>query len=174
MSNANVSGQLGTDSSLAPEGLRQAQKLAERLKDEKIDAIYCSPMKRCQQTAEPIAKILDQKPIIDDRLKEVEWGDFDGKSAEEVRVAVEKLPKDYLDTYQYDFHRFNGESYKDVEKRIYDFLSDLSSQTYKRVLVVTHGGPVRMLNYILTGEKIKYQQNGVVIRRKLSKLHLLQ
>jgi broad specificity phosphatase PhoE len=174
LSEANVDGSIGTDSSLADKGRQQAEELASKLKDEGLDVIFCSPLKRCIQTAEPISRLLSQKPVVDPRLKEVDWGTFDGKTKEEVTAAVGMPPKDYLDTYAYDFTKFGGENYKDMEKRLHQFLDDLKGRPYKKILVVTHGAPVRMLNYLLTGQKIKYQPNATVIRHNLSKVHLLK
>ncbi len=50
------------DTPLSPEGIKQANKLAERIKKLKIDFIYSSPYKRAKQTAEIISKKL-KKPI---------------------------------------------------------------------------------------------------------------
>jgi broad specificity phosphatase PhoE len=58
------------DSPLSRNGKRQAKKLAKRLKDEKIDAIYSSDLKRAKQTAKFIAKSHRLKIIFDKRLRE--------------------------------------------------------------------------------------------------------
>jgi broad specificity phosphatase PhoE len=175
LSQANVDGTIGVNNTpLTNDGWQQAEELASKLKDESLDAIFCSPLKRCRQTAEPISKLLNQIPIVDERLREVEWGSFDGKTKEDIAAAVGMEPKDYLDTYAYDFTKFGGESYINLEDRLHQLLDDLKAKPYKKVLVVTHGAPVRMLNYLLTGQKIKYQPNAVIIRHNLSQVHLLK
>ena len=43
------------DPPLAPQGARQAGQMARWLKDEGIDALYSSPMRRARETADPLA-----------------------------------------------------------------------------------------------------------------------
>jgi len=52
-----------TDVPLSKTGIEQAYKVAKRLKQEKVDAIYCSDLKRAKQTAEIIA-LEHNLPII--------------------------------------------------------------------------------------------------------------
>ncbi len=62
-----------TDTSLTYTGKTQARKVAERLKGEKFDIIYSSPLKRAKQTANIINKFHNKGIIIDDRIKEYQY-----------------------------------------------------------------------------------------------------
>lgn len=74
------------DVPLSEEGMVQAHRLAEhfaKLKDPIAD-IYCSPLQRAATTAGVIADILNKKPLIVDGLREMSFGDWDGKTSKEV------------------------------------------------------------------------------------------
>src|ERR1700680_3280975 len=64
------------DLPLSKIGRQQAQDLAERLSAIHFDAIYSSPLLRCQQTAAPIAGRLGLTPIIVDGIKEIKLGNL--------------------------------------------------------------------------------------------------
>jgi len=165
-SEANKAGTTGGDTDLTREGRLQAQGLAERLAGLGIEAIYCSPLKRTSQTAQPLADNINKQLIIDKRIAEVNWGDFDGKDEKLFIKAIGMHPRDCLDTYSYDFRSYNGESSSDVEARVKSFVEDLKEQPYKLVLVVCHGGIVRWLHYIITGDKIGWQPNAEALHLK--------
>src|SRR5258708_31210909 len=55
-------------------GREQAQALAERLSKVSFDAIYSSPLRRCLETAAPLAESLGIQPIIVEDLKEIKPG----------------------------------------------------------------------------------------------------
>lgn len=59
-------------SSLSQRGVKQSRLAAKRFKGVKFNKIYCSPLERCKQTVEIIAKSHHQKVIYDDRLEEVD------------------------------------------------------------------------------------------------------
>ena len=63
-----------SDSGLTKEGQIQLQKTKMFLKEYKIDAIFCSDLDRSFESAKIISEPHKLKPIIDDRLKEINWG----------------------------------------------------------------------------------------------------
>ena len=81
------------DIPLSKEGEEQADKLAKRLKDEKIDKIYASPLKRACKTAEIINKYHKLPINIEDGLREISYGIFDGISKEEREKDEEENSK---------------------------------------------------------------------------------
>lgn len=164
---ANKSGVIGTDSNLTEEGKQQAKELGDKLSREQIDVIYCSPLKRTSQTALPLAEKLGREIFIDERIREVDWGDFDGLPGSFFKKTIGMEPRDSLDSYAYDFHQHHGESSADVERRVRSFVDELRTKPYGKVLIITHGGIVRMLHYVITGEKILYQPNAKVINLKI-------
>jgi probable phosphomutase (TIGR03848 family) len=70
---------------LNAEGQRQAYRLVERLAGVPITAVYSSPLERCLETAAPLAQKLSLEVQVDGDLREVEFGDWTGKSLEELK-----------------------------------------------------------------------------------------
>ena len=73
-----------TDVDLNEVGQEQARKLAQRLASEKIDGIYSSDLKRAMQTAEAVAAVRGMTVASSKELRELNVGDFEGKSPEEI------------------------------------------------------------------------------------------
>jgi broad specificity phosphatase PhoE len=120
------------DAELSPLGIEQAYKLKGILKNNHFDAAFCSDLKRAVDTTEIVFK--DITPIIQDpRIRECNYGDFNGELSEIVEPMQEKLISD----------RFpNGESYEDVKERISSFLNDLMKDyNNKEIAIVAHKAP---------------------------------
>ena len=66
------------DIELNEEGRKQAEKTRELLQAEKIDLIVCSPLKRAIQTAEIINENRNTTIVIDERITERDFGEFEG------------------------------------------------------------------------------------------------
>ena len=81
-----------TDIPLSKEGMIQAEKVGQRLKD-KFDVIYTSPLTRAVQTAEIISKTSSMSPIIYDNLIEVDFGEWEG-------LTFEQVERDYAKEYK--------------------------------------------------------------------------
>jgi len=65
---------------LSKSGLDQAELLAQRLKDVNIDGIYCSPLERTLETAEPLAETKGLVIIPDDHFIEIDFKEWTRKS----------------------------------------------------------------------------------------------
>jgi isoleucyl-tRNA synthetase len=129
---------------LTEEGKMQVQNSAEAMRDAKIDLIVCSPFTRTRETAAIVAETLgisEDKIIIDDRLHEINPGDFDGTSWDNYHNYVYQSGQDW-------FTRkiAGGDSLKDVQIRTGAVLYELE-KTHKdsNILLVTHGGPAWLL-----------------------------
>jgi probable phosphoglycerate mutase len=72
------------DVALSDDGVAQATALGERLKDQKIAAVYCSDMKRAVHTAQCVAKPHGLTPIQDPGLREIDHGKWEGRVHKEV------------------------------------------------------------------------------------------
>jgi broad specificity phosphatase PhoE len=77
------------DSPLDELGREQARRLAERLREEAVVALYTSPLRRAQETADIIGRALDVPVVPDERLQEYDVGDIAGLTWEQV---VERYP----------------------------------------------------------------------------------
>lgn len=150
---------------LRPSYVADIRKVTERLPGD-FDAFYSSPSARCQQLA---SKLNTTQIILDKRLMELNFGTWEMKRWSEI-------PEDELGPWTKDFinHRpAGGESYFSMELRINTFIKDLLRTGHKKVLVVTHGGPIRhFIKYILKmpSENIfKIQvEAGQIVRLRIS------
>ena len=66
------------DVELNEQGIKQAEETRNYLKNEKIDLILCKKKKRAMQTAEIIKQGRNIKMIIDERISERDFGEFEG------------------------------------------------------------------------------------------------
>lgn len=124
------------ESELTEKGKQQAQALASRLKDEQdennITAIFVSPLKRARDTAAAIEKALHLTAIPDERLKEINFGCFEGKKWN---------TPEFLHIYKNPFLQFpGGESLTHVAYRAYDIIEEIKTKPQNgNVLFVCHG-----------------------------------
>src|SRR3989344_1189461 len=138
------------DPNLSSQGKLQAQKLAQRLKSEKIDEIYTSDLTRCKETAAAIAVFHPSVKIHNaPLLRERNHGEFEGKKQDEISK----------ENYEKFFHTLEqrpkgGESWIDVGKRAEKFIQGLHTSD-KTVLLVTHGGTIIGLLCLLTNTPAK-------------------
>ena len=121
-------------------GMKQAKELGKIVSDKKFDVIFCSDLKRAFDSAK-LGFAKRYKIIQDKRLRECNYGDFNGKSAKGFKDNLH----DYLNkSFQ------NGESYKDVEKRISSFLKFLKKNyDEKHIAIVAHQGPQLALDVLI-------------------------
>jgi alpha-ribazole phosphatase len=103
---------------------------------EPADVIFTSPLERCRRLAE---RLPAAKRISDDRLKEVFFGEWEGRQWDELPEADVRA---WADDFVYA-RPPGGESLISLAARAADFLEELRGQPYKRVAVVTHAGFVR-------------------------------
>jgi len=68
-------------------GKRQVEALAQSLKDIKVDAIYCSPLRRAQETARAISRFHKSEVVTLDGLTELDVGEVDGMTYEEMKTS---------------------------------------------------------------------------------------
>ena len=68
-------------------GKKQAEALAQALKNEKVDAIYTSPLRRAQETAYAINRFHQVEVVTLDGLKELDVGEVDGMTYDEMRSS---------------------------------------------------------------------------------------
>ncbi|MFZ1164861.1 histidine phosphatase family protein [Mycobacterium sp.] len=64
---------------LDDKGRAQAAELVGRIGDLPIKAVVCSPLLRCRSTVEPLAAALGIEPVVDERLSEVDYGEWTGR-----------------------------------------------------------------------------------------------
>ncbi|MCD6528431.1 histidine phosphatase family protein [bacterium] len=131
---------------LTNKGKKDIQRAAQKLKQKGIDLIFASDTRRTRETAEIVAKKLGLKVNYDKRLRDVNWGIYQGKSKLKA-WAYYKNPK-----LKFKKAPPGGESWADVEKRIVGFLKELEKKyKQKTILIVSHGDPLWLLEGWLRG-----------------------
>jgi alpha-ribazole phosphatase/probable phosphoglycerate mutase len=128
------------DCELSELGKKQSMELRSQTKDKKFDAVFCSDLKRAVESAKITWEGI--YPIVQDkRLRECNYGNYEGTASENVDAMMKScIDKPFPD----------GESYRDVEKRIRDFLNDLSLKyPGKHIAIVAHRAPQLALDVIL-------------------------
>jgi broad specificity phosphatase PhoE len=144
-----------TDVLLTKRGIEQARKAGEALKKYGIDAVYSSPLLRCFQTAIEISKVLGLgQVIVDKRLREIEFGVFEGLSLEEARKAYPKIFR-ARQRDKWNYRIPGGESYADASKRSLDLLREVEGKGHKCVLFVTHVSIMKVLLRALCNLSLK-------------------
>lgn len=145
-----VNGQI--DEPLAPEGIKQA-KAAISLIPESIKYIYVSPLKRARQTAEIINSKLKRPISLHIGLTEIHMGSLAGKSWDQMGSGAELKKKHRA--IEFDYRAKGGESVSDVKKRVISFLKKINGQHLDyEVLIVTHGGIIRLLHLLEHGSQL--------------------
>ena len=140
-----------SDPELAPEGREQAERLADRLMHEKIDAIYVTSLRRTAQTAAPLAAKLGIEPKVEPDLREVYLGEWEG-------FAFRKYVSERHPTAQKMFaeKRWDvipgAESNEAFAERVHRGLSRIvADHRGQRVVVVVHGGVIGQILSLITG-----------------------
>lgn len=104
---------------------------------ENPDIIYSSPSTRCTLLAQKINPVF----TIDNRLSELDFGDWEGATWDTVNEADLKIwMDDFVNTIVP-----GGESMRQMSVRVLSFWSELIQSGYKKVVIVTHGGVIRLI-----------------------------
>lgn len=141
-----------TDDLLTARGRKQMEAAAGALP---WDRIVTSPLKRCTEFAEPLAARLKLPMEIDERLREMHFGDWEGRSAAELlESAGNALTRFWHDPASYTPP--GAESLRDFQARVLAAWDELRrSVNGGRVLVVGHGGPMRTILCAVLGHPLE-------------------
>ena len=128
-----------TDVELTEKGIDQAKMLAQEAKQQKLDIIISSPLKRARETAEIVAGECQIPVVIEDRLIEQDYGIYEG---------VDRKDEAFLSNKRNFAYKYpGGESMMQVACRVYGLLDEIKEQyAGKTVLLVCHGGVCRIIN----------------------------
>jgi broad specificity phosphatase PhoE len=131
-------------------GVRQAHELLERLDGTDLHAIYSSDSTRAVQTAEIFADAREMAVSQDARLREVNFGEWEGLTRDEIN-----------DRYAGAFREWDacklaaptgGETDLEMAERVIEALRDIAANHPDEcVLVVTSGGPIRAVQADASG-----------------------
>jgi glycyl-tRNA synthetase len=125
-------------------GIKQSKELPKQIGNKEFDVVFCSDLKRAVESAK--ISFADKYKIIEDkRLRECNYGDYNGKEEDNVNY-LEHIDKKFP----------SGESLKDVEIRIKDFL-DFLVENYngKHIAIVSHKAPQLAIEVLLNNKSWK-------------------
>ncbi len=140
-----------TDVDLSDEGRHQAEALALRLSDDRIAAVYCSPLKRTVETATIVARPQGLTPIQRDGLREINHGRWESLRRSDVEA---QFPEEYAawEEDPFIYAPLEGESGLSVMARALPVIREIVLRhTGQNVAVVSHKATIRLIISSLLG-----------------------
>lgn len=135
-----------SDIQLNDNGRLQAEKAAAALRHVSIDAVYCSPLQRSRETALIIAQSLNLTPAVDERIREIDFGLWEGKTRDEIEAGFQKGWQDWTSAPGTVRAGDTGETGSEVWSRVQSFIVEKSAfHQNQSVLIVGHNTSNRML-----------------------------
>lgn len=133
-----------SDIPLSPKGEEGLRQLATEFQYPRVELVYSSPLRRCTQTADILYP--DTQVIAMDGLMDMNLGEFEGKTFEELRGSddFEKWIKN-----SFEFTPPRGEQLSAFAERIVHAVSDIfvgmMEQRVANAAIITHGGVIMTL-----------------------------
>ena len=132
-----------TDITLNTNGIKQAELITQKIANLKINNIISSDLKRAYMTAQIINSKFNKKIETDKRIREFCFGTLEG-------ITRDKITQETWENFNKNAKQFNAETNEEIFNRIKSFIDDIKSNNInKNILVVTHGGPIKMIKYYL-------------------------
>jgi len=155
---------------LSERGRAEAEGAARRLGDAGVAAIYASPMERTRQTADIVGQHLSLPVTILDDLAELDFGEWTGKTFDEVR----KDPR----WPEWASHRSlscipGGETMREVQRRVVEAIMEMRVQhPSESVVVVSHGDVIRAALVFALGMPLDFYARIEVATASLSTMRI--
>lgn len=133
------------DIELNDKGIEQAYETRNNLENVEFDIIICSPLKRAKETADIINEKRQVPLLVDDRLRERNYGEFEG---------VSKSSFDYNEFWSYHINKKyeKAENVQDFFRRINRLLIDIKEKySDKNILLVSHAGILKAIECYING-----------------------
>jgi probable phosphoglycerate mutase len=126
---------------LNAEGREQAAALAEQLRDERLHAVYCSPLERARETAAAIAAPHGLTPCIEPGLNEIDFGEWTGRTIRELQqLSRFRAFNEHRSTTRVP----GGELMLEVQARVVAAIDSLCARhPGHTVLAVSHGDVIK-------------------------------
>lgn len=136
---------------LSEEGRAQVVRLAQRLENDQVDAVYCSPLDRTLETASLIARSHGLTPVTRDGLREISHGHWEGLSRKEVE---EQFSEEYAawEADPFTYAPQGAESGISVLARALPVIREVVlTHQDKNILMVSHKATIRLIISSLLG-----------------------
>jgi probable phosphoglycerate mutase len=139
------------DPALDERGVEQARTLGRALAAEPIGPVYTSPMRRARETAEAVLRAIDRRDragdriVVDERLMELGFGEFEGKTEDEIRREGDReLFRDWRQGIPPRYPR-GAETFEAAGQRASELYRELVASREPAVVVVAHSHLLRIL-----------------------------
>ena len=140
----DINGQYGGwfDDHLTELGQKQLQKTAQQLRGVSIDKIFSSTLIRAKESTEIINKEVQAEVEFLDGLRERNYGVLGGLTKEEALDKYPEAVEAHKDPSNTDP---KGEPQADFIKRVVDAFASICLQSHNTVVIVAHGGPIKVI-----------------------------
>ncbi len=163
------------DDALTEHGWLQMQSTILQYLDAQVhwDVIISSPLQRCQNFAAVFAKQLELPLIFNAEIKEMYFGDWEGRSTQ---IIYENEPELLANFWQFptQYHAPNGESLNQFQQRVLHGFNEIYVQmqqhNWNKALIVTHGGVIKLLTCLARQQKL---DDLLTMPAELGKLYAL-
>jgi alpha-ribazole phosphatase len=130
------------DLPLSTLGARNVEALAASWQGPPPDRIFASDLRRAAESARIFAARFGKSPVTDPRLREVSFGEWDGRSWDEIYERDRQRYDAWTERW-WDLAPPGGESFADLSRRVLAWYRELREE--ETVLAVAHGGSIRAL-----------------------------
>jgi alpha-ribazole phosphatase/probable phosphoglycerate mutase len=140
------------DVPLSENGIKQIKKLAEYLsQDTDLNVVYTSDLRRAIKSAEIIAGLFGLQTVITEKLKERNFGQWEGMSFIEIEKKYPDAFKAWADN-PLKFSPMNGESTSEVRERVMPAFNEITAKHKgQNIAILSHGGVIRIILCELLG-----------------------
>jgi broad specificity phosphatase PhoE len=152
----NAEGRLcgSTDVPLSDVGRQQALALAGRLITIKVEVLYSSPLSRALETARVIGAAIGHEPVMDNRLVELNYGAWEGRTFDEIKRAAPAIYAAW-DADPGNLAPPQGETGVHLIERVTPFLADVAQRHRSgNIVVVCHKTVCRLLACHIAGSPL--------------------
>lgn len=144
--------------SLNEQGLVQAHNIAHHLKGEDIDFILSSDLSRALETSMIISSMAHIPIKITPSLREIDFGEWEGSTFEEIQINYPQVFAEWLKD-PFKLRIPGGETGEELNTRVIEAwnAAALKAVGHKTLVIVSHGGPLRLLMCHLTRTDLSRQ-----------------
>jgi probable phosphoglycerate mutase len=144
-----------SDPPLTAVGEAMAQSFAEAYASLKWEAIYTSPLQRTRQTADALSRLTGVQPAIEDGLKEIDYGEWEGLRQDEVKARWPEAFEYWADDVA-SRGTPGGETAFHVAARAMRVVEEIRSRHERgNVLLVSHKATLRVITCALLGLDVR-------------------
>ncbi|MBW9151400.1 alpha-ribazole phosphatase [Clostridium estertheticum] len=141
------------DISLNEIGVAQGYKAKDFFSDIKLDRVYVSDKRRTLEMAKLALGLKEMEIIQDSRINETNFGEFEGKTYEEIKKFYPKECLSWTDNWK-EFVPPKGESYIELCMRVKSFMDNIKKLDFDNILICAHSGVIRAIYCYIMDENI--------------------